>query len=345
MKIAVTYNLENEKYDFVSADYDTPETIENIKKALESRGHKVFLVEADENAYDKFKKLKNQIDLVFNYSLGIYGPCRQAHIPAALEMLKIPYTGCDAAAIALCQNKAHTKEILINYGVKTANFQVVSPTDNLDNYNIFKIILEKLRYPIIVKCLHEDSSIGLEGNCVVFDEKSLKERILYVHKNFNQPALIEEYLNGREFTVGALGNLPTLQFLPPLEIVPSPKIKKGPWIWNKGPKFIGEDIKQIKKLAGQYNLFYVCPIPNLSDELENKMKLVLEKVYKIIPARDFIRVDFRVVNKEPYLLEVNNCCHLAKNGTLIYEAEAAGLNYNQLINKITDSAIKRYALS
>lgn len=338
MNIAITYNLENKKHGFVSADYDSPETIKSIKQSLQEKGYGVHLVEANENAYEKFKRLKSkkQIDLVFNYSLGIFGPCRQAHIPAMLEMLQIPYTGCDAATIALCQNKVHVKEILLNYGVKTANFQVFGKND--------KVKLGGLKFPLIIKCLHEDSSIGLEGNFVVSDLKDLKKGIKKINQEFKQSALVEEYLDGREFTFGALGNLPDLFFLKPLEIMPSPKKNKKHWIWERNPKFVGSKVSEIKKYADKYSTFYVCPVINLSPELENKMKEVIKKVYQVIGVQDFTRIDFRVVNNEPYLLEVNNCCHLARNGSLVYKAKASGLSYSQLINKITTSAIKRLNL-
>lgn len=340
MNIAITYNIESEKHGFVSADYDTKETIENIKNSLREKGYNVHLVEADQEAYDKLKilKEKGQIDLVFNYSLGIYGPCRQAHIPAFLEMLQIPYTGCDAATIALCQNKVHTKEVLIYYGIKTASFQIFYPND--------KFSLKKdLKFPLIIKCLHEDSSIGLEGKYVVSDFKSLKDGVGKINNKYKQPALVEEYLEGREFTFGALGNLPNLQYLKPLEIVPSPNTKSNGWIWERNPMFVGDKKELIKKYADKYKTFFVCPVPDLSKELEDKMKKVIKKVYEVIRVRDFTRIDFRVVNNEPYLLEVNNCCHLAKNGSLVYKAKASGLSYSQLINTITNSAIKRYNLN
>lgn len=336
MKIIVTYNLENKKRGFVSADYDTSETIENIKKAIEKKGHKVYLVEADENAYEKFKKLKEkgEVDLVFNYSLGLRGPCRQAHIPAMLEMLDIPYCGSDAATITLCQNKAHTKEILISYGIKTANFQMF--------YNPNEKIRDDLRYPLIIKCVHEDSSIGLGGGGgVVTNKDELKKRIKFINEKFKQPALVEEYIDGREFTLGALGNLPDLQFLPLLEIIPNDKNKKL-WIWDKGPKFIGSDLKKIDELKNQYNLFYVCPAQNISLQVYKKMEDVVKQVFYKFPAKDHIRVDFRVKNETPYVLEVNNCSHLASNGSIVCAAKAAGLSFSDLINKIIESAKNRY---
>ena len=175
MNIAFTYNvrhydvLKNGRKAEEEAEFDSPQTIRDIKKNLESLGHKVFLVEAGKNAYLKFKKLKPKISLVFNYAEGTHGRDREAQIPAMLEMLEIPYTGGSPLSYAIGLNKVKTKEILAYHGILTPKWQV---------FKIGKEKLEKkLRFPLIVKPQSEGSSKGLFARNLVKNEKQLRKII------------------------------------------------------------------------------------------------------------------------------------------------------------------------
>ena len=154
MNIGFTYNVRHVKPDpnnpqyLKEAEFDEPKTIEGITQALESLGHIVFPVEADDEAYLKFKELKNKIDLVFNIAEGIYGADREAQIPAMLEMLQIPYTGPKPLGYAVGLNKSVAKEILAYYDISTPNWMTINKIDYLD-------IHEFKHFPAIAKPLGE----------------------------------------------------------------------------------------------------------------------------------------------------------------------------------------------
>jgi len=162
MKIALCYNVRHVKPDInnpqyiLEAEFDEPQTIKGIQQALEKLGHTVFLVEADQNGYLKFKKLKNKLDLVFNIAEGIFGHDREAQVPAMLEMLELPYTGPSPLAYALGLDKAKTKEILLANGIPTPRWQVIKQVKDLKKSLIGF-------FPVIVKPVGEGSSKGIHA--------------------------------------------------------------------------------------------------------------------------------------------------------------------------------------
>ena len=213
MNIAFLYNVRHRYPDpkkpktLREADFDDPETTELQIKYLKKLGYKIFPIEANEEAYFKLYRLKHKIDLVFNVSEGLHGNDREAQIPAMLEMLQIPYTGSPPLAQAIILDKSKTKEILIAHKLPTLPYQLL--TSNQDK------LKKSLKYPLMVKPVSEGSSAGITNKSVVYNGTSLYEQVDYIQKTFDEQALVEPYLEGREFSVAMLGNPPLI--LPILE--------------------------------------------------------------------------------------------------------------------------------
>ncbi|OGV20603.1 MAG: hypothetical protein A3J84_01880 [Ignavibacteria bacterium RIFOXYA2_FULL_37_17] len=166
------------------------------------------MIEADENAFEKFKKLRP--DLVFNVAECANGISREAQIPAMLDMLQIPYTGSDPLTLATCLDKARTKEVLSYYKVATAKFLLVEDISDLQNFD--------LRFPVIVKPVAEGSGKGIFNSSILHGLDTLKEYLTANLQTYNQPFLVEEFLPGREFTVAIIGNGEDTEVLPIVEI-------------------------------------------------------------------------------------------------------------------------------
>lgn len=326
-------NTKKEKiaFDDTYAEWDTWETINAVKLALEEN-HTVTLIEADEDAFEKLRKTRP--DIVFNIAEGFYGASREAQIPAILEMLNIPYTGSDPLTLAICLDKARTKEILSYYKIPTAKFFVV---ENLDEFEgSFD-----LEFPLIVKPLHEGSSKGIFNSSVVENKRELFFEIERILVSYNEPALIEEFLPGREFTVAILGNGKDAKVLPIIEVnfdsLPSGAKPiysfEAKWVWDTPEKPL--DI-------------FKCPA-----EIDDKLKEAIEKValstFKVLRCRDWCRIDIRLdKNGIPNVLEVNPLPGILPNpednSCFPKAARAAGLTYNQMINEVLNAALKRYGM-
>jgi D-alanine-D-alanine ligase len=331
MKIALVYNLKRIKPNFKrddEAEFDSQKTIQEIKNSLEKWGkHKAYLVEADENAYLKLKQLKNKIDLVFNIAEGKHGEAREAQIPAILEMLKIPYTGSGPLTLAICLDKALTKEILLYHKIPTSKFQLfLSENEPLN---------KQLKFPLFVKPNAEGSSKGIFFGSVFNNEKDLRKRIRFIIKKYKQGALVEEYLPGREFSVAILGNKGSEQIFPIMELDFSKNLK--------GLSFDSFESKHIWELPEN---FIVCPA-KISFKLEKKIKDICLKTFRVLGCRDLARIDLRLdKNGVPNILEINPLPAIGDRLLDGYPKAALtfGLNYEELINKIVEVACLRYHL-
>ncbi|MCH6575274.1 MAG: D-alanine--D-alanine ligase, partial [Bacteroidetes bacterium] len=227
MNVALAYNVKPESDTFTEnlppirsdnftqtesvieayAEWDTWETIIALKDAIEVF-HNVTLIEADNNAFEKFKQSKP--DIVFNIAEGFNNLSRESQIPAMLDMLNIPYTGSDALTLGICLDKARTKEILSYYKIPNANFILVDKIKPLSNHSI--------EFPSIVKPVSEGSSKGIFNSSLVRNYDELNAEIKRVIDEYNQPAIIEEFLPGKEFTVALIGNGDNTEIFPIVEI-------------------------------------------------------------------------------------------------------------------------------
>jgi len=251
--------------------------------------------------------------MVFNMAYGIQGESRYTHIPSMLEMLGLPYVGSSPSGHALALDKVLTKIIWKNNGLPTPEFWVFSsPDEDLSN----------VKYPVIIKPKMESVSFGLK---VVYHEDELRDAVKFVIEEFNQPALVEQFIQGREFAVGLLGNTP-VEVFPVLEFD------------------LGGDPNAIQTVDNKkYNpKSKVCPA-EISEELAQKMKDLSLLAFKALNLRDFSRVDIRLdKDNNIYLLEINSMASLGESGSYLTSAKAVGYNFDSLVNKMLDVASLRY---
>ncbi len=335
MNIAFLYNVRHEYLDpkdyrkQLEADFDDPITTKWQIKHLRNLGFKVIPIEANEKAYLKLYKNRKEIDLVFNVAEGIYGRDRELQLPAMFEMLQIPYTGSSPLTQAFSLNKAKAKEIFVAKGIPTADFQMVEKEDFVLN--------KKLRFPLIVKPVAEGSSMGITNKSVVFDMLSLKHQVKKILDAFNEPALIEPFLVGREFSVSMLGNPP--EFLPIIE----PDHSMLP---KKYLPFDSYEVKWFFEEQGHAD-YLKCPA-KLEKSLQKKIEKICLDVWEALEVKDWCRIDIKCDKKgNPFVLEINSPAGIAPPEASMTSyfpltARAAGISYEQLLMRIVNSALKRY---
>lgn len=332
-KIALVYNLKKSKTEAEPLDYfsefDSIQTIESIAGALRLGGHQVSLVEADRNFPDWIRT--NKVDMVFNVAEGSFGgSSREAQVPAILDFLKVPYTGSGVLASALSMDKAMAKQIFTQQGIPTPNSQLF--TSNKEQ------LKESFYFPLIVKPNCEGSAKGIHASSVVNSQSRLHEEVDRIIKKYNQNVLVEEFIEGREVTVGILGNQKP-QILPILEIDFSK-------CHDKGETFYSWEVKEYQGIDPLYpDPEFFCPA-RLKDSEAKGIRKVALAAYRALGCLDISRVDIRLSSDSiPYVLEVNSLPGLDPLESNITRClGACGMKYEQLINIILDSALTRYGL-
>lgn len=328
----ITYNLKRKEFnknrplDFYS-EFDSFKTVDSIACALRENGHKVKLVEADRNLLRYLLRNRGKIDFIFNIAEGINGASRESQVPAILDFLGIPYTGSGVFSLALALDKAYTKRILEAEGIPTPRFQLFSTgKENLDS---------TLEFPLIVKPNAEGSGKGIHSSSVVQDEKDLYRQVKRIIRRYNQPALAEEFIDGRELTVGVVGN-GRLTVLPILEIDFNSCRGSGEFFYSWRMKEFQGNVK--KRLTPTFH----CPA-KLAPSLTRKISSLALKSHKAIGCWDISRTDFRL-DKEgrPFVLEINPLPGLdPEESNLTLMTKAAGIEYTELIDQILEAAIDR----
>ncbi len=337
MKVAFTFNqkgeTDSEEPPDEQAEFDSPETIHAIRNALESLGHEVVLIEADEHAFPKLRECKP--DIVFNYAEGEKGESRESQIPIFCEMLGIPYTGSGPLTLAITLDKARTKEILSFYGIPTSKFRVFRKPEQK---------LSGLNFPMIVKPIGEGSSKGITNDCLVHNEEHLRKKLGELIRTYKQPAIAEEFLEGREFTVALIGN-GNPEILPIVEVC----FEGLPEGINKFDsyemKWIYDDPNSGKHIENMVR----CPA-EITGNMESAIKKVCLDAYHALGCRDFCRMDVRLDSKGiPNILEVNPIPGLIpdpkENSRFPKSCYSAGMTYSQIIGRILHEGIKRNGLN
>lgn len=325
-------------------DLDSEKTIHAITEALESGGHQVTFLEGDVTLYDNLRKVKP--DICFNICEGHFGDAREAQVPAILEMLRIPYTGSKVLTLALTLDKPMTKRVLAYHNLPTPPFQTFERiTEALD---------PDMKFPLFVKPSREGTGMGVSAESIVNNEQELRKQLRRLFERYDQPVLVERFIDGREVTVGVVGNLTSpvawripeneeapriqrgLHFFPPLEIDMSryPAEEKGVYTSRIKVDWVDE-------------FHYLCPAP-LADEVVEELNWLTAATFRITGCQDVARVDFRLDahdNNKPYILEINPLPGLNPGySDLCVEAVADGWKYEELVNRILDEALERYGL-
>lgn len=349
LKVAVLANLKKNAPHMpgeagdVWADLDSQETIEAIMQAIRLGGHDAIFYEGDLTLVDKLRERRP--DICFNICEGHWGDSREAQVPALLEMMRLPYTGSKVLALSLALDKSMTKRILSWHELPTPAWQTIERVDEpLD---------EDLKFPLFVKPSREGTGMGVTAQSICHNEEDLRRQVALIHEKYKQAALVEQFIEGREVTVGMVGNLvgpvarrlPSnaddpritfgLHFLPPLEIDLTPFQDEGGVYSNRLKSEIPEQLN------------YVCPAP-LSAEQVAQLNWLAAAVFRVTACLDVARVDFRLNQHEddqPYILEINPLPGLNPDiSDLCIEAKAVGISHAELVNMILDAAIRRYGV-
>ncbi|NJD11153.1 MAG: D-alanine--D-alanine ligase [Gemmatimonadetes bacterium] len=320
------------------AELDTEATTDAIVAALRAAGHRATFLEGDLSLVEKLPVLKP--DICFNICEGHWGESRESHVPAILEMLRIPYTGAGVLGLGITLDKPLTKRLLAYHGLPTPAFQVFRRADEpLD---------PALGFPLFVKPSREGSSLGISASSVVHDAAGLRAQLAAQLERFRQPILVERFIRGREGTVGIIGNAladsdPSTPVPAGLELLPPLEVDLASYPHGEG----GVYTQRIKSNPGDV-YYFACPAP-LPAELTARIRTIAAAVFQVTGCCDVARADFRLDADDgdrPYVLEVNALPGLCPGfSDLVLSAEAAGMSYGQLINGIFDAACRRYGLA
>jgi D-alanine-D-alanine ligase len=345
-RVAVLANIKDESQPLppgvppdAYADFDHIETIEQIRKAIESDGHETVFLKADENLPFCLREYKP--DICFNIAEGLGGDAREAQVPALLEMMRIPYTGSRVLTNGISLDKTLTKRIWRDRRLPVAPFQEFIVGD--------EALRPELNYPLFVKPAREGTGMGVDTKAIVRNEKELRERVKWVIENYNQPALVETFLPGREFTVGIMGRPDAKLYsrhpewydkdgfhrFPVLELDSSRSVTPNVYSQAAKSKNVGEE-----GAPG-----YVCPA-ELEPELTKKLQYLAWRAHILLYALDVSRTDIRLdAEGNPRLLEINTLPGLTPNySDLCLQANAEGIAYNDLILEILYLGASRWGM-
>jgi len=329
MKVAILSNIFKKESDFKEVEDDLMEVGNAVKTALELAGHQTLFFDVNETTFEQLRN--SDVEFAFNVCERFNGSSLfEPHIASMLELLNIPYTGSGPLTLATCINKVRVKEILMHHGILTPNYQVF--------YSRNKKLDPELKFPLIVKPVCMDNSIGITNDSVVKNEEELRSRVGYILRTYDQPALVEEFIDGKEITVGVLGNGRTAYVLPPTEVMFQNSTEEN--------KIYSYEAKWLKETESWKNVAEECPA-DLPKYQEYRIKRIALQVYDILGCRDYGRIDFRL-SKEgvPYVLELNPNPGISpaideQPDFIPLAANRAGMTYNDLILRIFNEALDR----
>lgn len=348
MKIVVTYSSKEgllEEYkkragnntpeSEISADFfaegDSPQTIQAIIDTFVREGHYVVGVEADDAMPQKLEDLRP--DFVFNLAEGLFGDFRESYVPLVCERLGIPYSGSDPLTLAICLNKARTKEILGYYLVPTPGFRIFYPHESIE--------LDDFDFPGIVKPVSEGSSKGIFNDSVVSNPEEAHKRIKDCILKYHQPVLLEKFLSGQEFTVAVWGNGTEVEVLPIVAMDYSQLPVNSQPIYSYEAKWIWDTPEKPLEI-------FQCPA-RISPALKESIEEITRDAYRVLQIRDWCRIDIRLDDNElPNIIELNPLPGILpdpkENSCFPKAARTAGYSYQEMLSKVLHIAVKRNGL-
>lgn len=324
------------------ADFDYIETIDHICAAINTDNHKTIFIPADEKL--PYALEKNRPDICFNIAEGLGGDAREAQVPALLEMLRIPYTGSRVLANAISLDKNLTKRIWRDRRLPVAPFQEFSSAQ--------EPLRPELRdhYPLFVKPAREGTGMGVDQRAIVNSEAEMRERIDYLVQTYQQPALVETFLPGREFTVGVIGRRDAAQFSRHPEWYEKDGFHRLPVLELDSSRSVTPTVYGIEAKAQTVGTEgapdYLCPAP-IDQELAKKLQHLAYRAHVILGALDVSRTDFRLdADGQPRLMEINTLPGLTPGySDLCIQAAAEGISYEDLLLEILYLAAGRWGLT
>lgn len=343
MKVAIVYNeVEPEiyskiKYDIKQVNFETNFDLESpdpiaefnfMVEALREEGYEAYSLNIKDDLFSFIKDYeKNKPDVVFNL-VELYKdqPKLEMNFTGLLELLGVAYTGAPPMALGTCQNKTLTKRIISTLGIRTPKFRLIK--------DLSRPLRLGLHYPLIVKPAWEDASVGIDNNSIVYNRKDLIKRIEYVFNTFRQPALVEEFIVGRELNVAVFGDKE-------LSVLPISEIDFSQMPSNLHP-IVSFQAKWDPFHEAYHKTIPICPA-NLSHDIEAEAKDIAMKCFRAVGVRDYARVDMRLSSKENllYVLEVNPNPDLQEGAGFMRSAHYAGYSYSKMLKMIVDLAYSR----
>ena len=328
MHIGLSYDLkeaimiEHDHYDDAQEEYDSSITIELIAAVIEAKGHRVIKLGGGSEFLDNIRR--QRVDFVFNIAEGRGNLLsREAQIPAILEMLGIPYTGSDPQCLAICLDKPVTKKIVAADNIPTPKWLVFEREQSISDAS-----WHGFPFPAIIKPTHEGSSKGIRFTSLVHDISQAQNEVGKILQRYQQPVMVEEFIDGDEVTVGIIGNV-SPEILGVMRV--KPKIKQEHFIYSLEVK------RDYQKLVE-----YECPA-HLEERVLEKIGYLSQRVYHTLQCRDFARIDFRINSRGlPYFIEINPLPGLGTYSDLVIMAVKMGMTHEELIGAVLDTALERY---
>ncbi len=330
LRVGIAYNVFNPRF-CLDDNHPSEESVEEmaleVYETLCAIGYSPILIPLQESLLNFFRRIKEEkIEVLVNLCEGFRGQSKfEANVAAVYEMLGIPFTGNGSRALALCQDKFKTKAILRSYGLPTARGRLMTSARQSRG----------LSFPLIVKPNAEDASLGITTDSVVYDQKTLALKIEQILNTYKQPALVEEYIEGREFNVAILEREGDgVEALPVSEIDFSLMPEGAPRICSYEAKWY-EDHELYRRTPP------VCPAP-IDDELREKIQGLALTAFRVMGCRDYGRVDLRLSEDgQLFILEVNPNPDISLNAGYVRGLKAAGLSYSEFWEIMINNALDR----
>ncbi len=324
MRIGITYDLKIDDAgrpdlpDDFQEEFDSPATVEAIAQVLRGLGHQVEMLGDGRELLERL--LADPPDFVFNFAEGQgIGRCREARVPAVLEMLGIPYTGSDPLTLAATLDKDVARRLVQSTGGAVPWGLTIAPDESLQ--------IPNLQFPLIVKPAWEGSSKGVRSKCVVDTIDELATAVEDLHHDYQQPVLVEEFIAGDELTVGVIGN-ESPRIIGIMRVLPQ----------QADERFVyGLEVKRDWRRRVRYE----CPA-QLPAPVEEAVAAAALQAYRVLGCRDVARVDFRLRDGMPYFIEINPLPGLnPESSDLVILAHLVGMSYTALISAIVGAGIAR----
>jgi D-alanine-D-alanine ligase len=310
------------------SEYGVLEQMQSIASALEAHGFQVTMFSADDDVRRLCDFLANERpDVIFNCCESIKGKASlEMNIAAIYELFDIPYTGSPATTLGIALNKSFSKDIFKSRGIPTPEFLVVEAGEACD--------ADSLSFPLIVKPAKEDASIGIDAASIVYDSIQLDARVRFVHREFEQAAIVEEYIEGRELNVGVIGSEEAMETLPISEI-------RFDTLPPDLPKIVTYEAKWVESSP-----YYAATVPEcpaiVGDHIANEAKRIAIDSSRAIGLRGYGRIDMRLraSDNKLFVLEANPNPDISEDAGFMRAARASGRTYDGTINEILQLAIR-----
>lgn len=305
---------------------------EDIETALKELGYRtsIFNVTNDIDRFFRFLREESP-DVIFNMVESLDDEAiYETYVAGMYELLHIAYTGANPMTLGTCLDKARTKEILSYHGIKTPKFFICDSPDDVNTHTA------EILFPMIVKPAFEDASVGIENSSIVHSFDELLCRVRFVITRYAQPALVEEYIEGRELNVAILGD--TQPEVLPISEIDFTALPDGM------PKIVTYNAKWMQNTPEYIGTVGTCPAM-LPVDVEQQVKHVALSAFTLMGCRDYARVDIRLSNENvPYVIEVNPNPDISEDAGFMRSAKSSGRSFANVIQTIIECAVERHRL-